>query len=76
MSLERWIRVIAGSFVMVSVALAYVHSPYWLFFTLFVGANLFQSAFTGWCPMESLLGWLGVQAAAPARPAAPAAVRR
>ena len=44
MSLERWIRLIAGSFVTVSVVLSYLHSTYWLFFTLFVGVNLFQSA--------------------------------
>jgi Flp pilus assembly protein TadB len=42
MSLERWIRLIAGSFVTVSVVLSYLHSTYWLFFTLFVGVNLFN----------------------------------
>ncbi len=46
MSLERWIRLIAGTFVTVSVVLSYVHSSYWLLFTLFVGLNLFQSALT------------------------------
>ncbi len=60
MSMERWIRLIAGSFVILSVALAYLHSPYWLFFTLFVGLNLFQSALTRWCLMEKLLARLGV----------------
>ena len=64
MTLERWIRLIAGSFVTVSVVLSYVHSPYWLFFTLFVGLNLFQSALTGWCPMENLLEKLGVRSEA------------
>lgn len=60
MKMERYIRAIAGTFVLVSVLLAYVHSPYWLFFTAFVGLNLLQSAFTKWCPMESFLERLGV----------------
>lgn len=62
MSLERWIRLIAGSFVTISVVLSYLHSPYWLLFTLFVGLNLFQSALTRWCLMEDLLKKLGVGA--------------
>jgi len=60
MSLERWIRLIAGTFVTVSVVLSYVHSSYWLLFTLFVGLNLFQSALTRWCLMEDVLKKLGV----------------
>ena len=60
MSLERWIRLFAGSFVVLSVTLAYLHSSYWLLFTLFVGLNLFQSALTGICPLESILRALGV----------------
>ncbi len=60
MTRERWIRLIAGAFVMLSVVLSYVHSPYWLFFTLFVGLNLFQSALTGWCLMEDILRKLGI----------------
>ena len=64
MTLERWIRLIAGSFVTISVVLSYVHSPYWLFFTLFVGLNLFQSALTRWCLMEKLLERLGVRSEA------------
>ncbi len=64
MSLERWIRLIAGTFVTVSVVLSYVHSPYWLLFTLFVGLNLFQSALTRWCLMEDLLKKLGVRSEA------------
>jgi hypothetical protein len=67
MSLERWIRLIAGSFVVASAALAHLHSPWWLLFTLFVGANLAQSAVTGFCPMESLLERLGAGRARPAR---------
>jgi hypothetical protein len=60
MTLERWIRLIAGSFVTLSVVLSYVHSLYWLFFTLFVGLNLLQSALTRWCLMEEFLRKLGV----------------
>jgi hypothetical protein len=60
MSIERWIRLIAGAFVILSVALAYFVSRYWLWFTLFVGANLFQSALTRWCLMEDILRKFGV----------------
>jgi hypothetical protein len=60
MCMERWIRLIAGTFVTLSVALAYFHSRYWLLFTLFVGLNLFQSALTRWCLMEDILAKLGV----------------
>lgn len=65
MSMERWIRAIAGTFVLVSVLLAWLHSPYWLLFTAFVGANLLQSAFTQWCLMESILEATGVAKRAP-----------
>ena len=61
MNVEKMLRAIAGFFVIVSVLLAYYHSPYWLFFTGFVGLNLFQSAFTNWCPMMTFLRKLGVQ---------------
>lgn len=60
MSMERAIRAIAGSFVLLSLLLAWFHSPYWLWFTAFVGANLLQSAFSGWCLMENILAALGV----------------
>jgi hypothetical protein len=65
MTSERWIRLIAGTFVVTSVVLSWLHSTYWLFFTLFVGLNLFQSALTGFCPMQRLLRWLGVGTAKP-----------
>jgi hypothetical protein len=65
MSMERWIRAIAGTFVLVSVLLAWLHSPYWLLFTAFVGANLLQSAFTRWCLMENILEATGVAKRAP-----------
>ncbi len=55
MSIEMQIRAFAGSFILVSLALAYYHSPYWLLFNAFVGANLLQSAFTGFCPLEIIL---------------------
>ena len=61
MSVERSLRLIAGGFVMASVLLGiYVHANF-LWFTLFVGANLFQSAFTEWCPMMSILRKAGVR---------------
>jgi len=61
MTVNRYLRMIAGFFVMLSVALAYLHSPNWLYFTAFVGLNLFQSAFTNWCPMITILQKLGVR---------------
>ena len=60
MSLERWIRLIAGSLILISLALAHWHNIHWLWFTAFVGANLFQSALTRWCLMEDILVKLGV----------------
>jgi len=60
MTLERWIRLIAGTFIVLSLALSQLHSIYWLWFTAFVGVNLFQSALTGWCLMEDILRKLGV----------------
>ena len=63
MSIERYLRLIAGFFVMLSVALGYWVNPNWFIFTAFVGANLFQSAFTNWCPMITFLRKLGVKSA-------------
>jgi hypothetical protein len=60
MKMEDYIRAIAGSFILVSVGLAWFHSKYWLFFTAFVGLNLLQSAFTKWCLMEDILAKLGI----------------
>jgi glucan phosphoethanolaminetransferase (alkaline phosphatase superfamily) len=60
MKIERWIRAIAGSFILVSVGLGYFVHKYWLFFTAFVGLNLLQSAFTKWCLMEDILHRLGL----------------
>ena len=64
MTVERYLRGIAGSFVLASVLLARFHSPYWLFFTAFVGLNLLQSAFTNWCPMITILKKSGVKSRA------------
>jgi hypothetical protein len=52
---ERIIRLVAGIFILVSLALGLLHSPYWFLFTGFVGLNLFQSALTGWCLMDDIL---------------------
>jgi len=60
MTMERYIRIIAGSFVLLSLALAHWVSPHWLWFTAFVGANLLQSGFTKWCLMEDILRKSGV----------------
>ncbi len=60
MKMEHYIRAIAGSFILISLLLAYFYSPYWLLFTAFVGLNLLQSAFTRWCLMEKILARLGV----------------
>lgn len=61
MNVERAIRMIGGGFVAASVLLGtYVH-PAWYWFTLFVGLNLFQSAFTNWCPMMAILRKAGVK---------------
>lgn len=61
MTVERLLRGIAGSFILVTVVLAHYHSPYWLLFTAFVGLNLLQSAMTNWCPMMTILEKLGVR---------------
>lgn len=55
MKLESFIRTLAGSFVLLSVALAHFVSPWWLLLTCFVGLNLIQSAFTGFCPPSLVL---------------------
>jgi len=60
MTIEQCIRAIAGTFILISVGLGYFHHAYWFFFTAFVGINLFQSAFSRWCPMEGVLEKLGV----------------
>jgi hypothetical protein len=61
MTVDRYLRMLAGAFVMLSLALGYWVSPYWYWFTGFVGLNLFQSAFTNWCPMMTILRKWGVR---------------
>jgi formyltetrahydrofolate hydrolase len=60
MTMERYIRIIAGTFVLASLALAVWVNIHWLWLTAFVGANLFQSGFTNWCLMENILEKLGI----------------
>jgi len=60
MTVERIVFVVAGSFILLSLALSQWHHPYWLWFTAFVGLNLFQSGFTGFCPLALILKKLGV----------------
>ena len=60
MTVERWLRLIAGTFILLSLALGYWVSPYFYLFTAFVGLNLFQSGWTKWCLMEKILIKLGV----------------
>ncbi len=61
MSIERMVLAFAGSFVLVSLILSLLFSPYWLLFTAFVGANLLQSAFTGFCPLARILKAVGAK---------------
>ena len=61
MTVDRYLRMIAGFFVLLSLALGFWVNPYWYLFTAFVGANLLQSAFTNWCPMMILLRRLGAK---------------
>ena len=62
MNIDRLVYAVAGSFILLSVILSQIHSPYWLYFTAFVGANLLQSSITGFCPMAAILKKIGVQA--------------
>lgn len=61
MSLDRMVMAFAGTFVLLSLLLAYFHSQYWLWFTAFVGANLLQASFTGFCPLAIILKKFGVK---------------
>lgn len=66
MSSWQIVRIVAGSFILISLALGvsgspFFHSTNWLWFTAFVGANLLQSGFTRWCLMEQILRKLGIQ---------------
>jgi hypothetical protein len=60
MTMERYVRLFAGSFVLASLLLARYHSPHWLWFTAFVGFNLLQSSITRFCPLELVLRRIGL----------------
>ena len=70
MTRENAVRVLAGTFVLTSVALSVLLSPWWLLLAAFVGVNLIQSAFTHFCPAEMIFAGMGLPAcgAAPATP--------
>ncbi len=61
MTVDRYLRMVAGLFIVASLALGHFVSPYWYLFTAFVGLNLFQSAFSNWCPMMTILRKLGAR---------------
>ncbi len=61
MTIERYLRLAAGAFVVISLALGHWVNPNWYYFTAFVGGNLFQSAFTNWCPLMSILKKAGIR---------------
>jgi hypothetical protein len=60
MSIDRIVLAFAGAMILVSLLLSLIHSPYWLWFTALVGANLLQSSFTGFCPLAIILKKAGV----------------
>lgn len=61
MGIDRIVMAFAGAVVFIATVLAYVHSPYWLLVTGFVGLNLFQAAFTGFCPLARIVKALGAK---------------
>lgn len=61
MSIERIVLAVAGIVILISVALTHYHNPNWMWLTVFVGANLLQSAFTRWCPLTTILKAAGVK---------------
>lgn len=60
-NIDKLVFRIAGSFVLLSLLLAHFHSPYWLWFTAFVGANMLQASFTGFCPLAKVLARVGIR---------------
>lgn len=66
MTINQGLRAMAGFFVLLSVLLGHLHHPYWYLFTAFVGLNLLQSAFTGWCPAMWMLEKAGFRREVPA----------
>jgi hypothetical protein len=65
LTVNHWLRAIAGTFVLLSLSLGWWVHPAWYLLTAFVGLNLLQSAFTGWCPMMAVLRRLRVPERAP-----------
>lgn len=61
MNIDRVVFAFAGAMILASLALGWFHSPYWLLLAAFVGANMFQAAFTGFCPLAIMLKRLGVK---------------
>lgn len=61
MTVERALRLLAGTVVLLSLGLAYAFSPYWYLLTAFVGLNLLQSAFTNWCPAMWVFRRMGLK---------------
>lgn len=61
MSVERMVMAFAGAMILISLVLSLAHSIYWLFLTAFVGTNLFQAAFTGFCPLAIVLKKVGLK---------------
>jgi hypothetical protein len=61
MNADRLVLTFAGIFITGSLILSQIHSPYWLLFTAFVGLNLFQASFTGFCPLAKVLSAMGVR---------------
>jgi hypothetical protein len=59
-SIDQWVLRVAGAFVLISLGLAQLHSAQWLWFTAFVGANMLQASFTGFCPLAMILAKLHV----------------
>jgi DUF2892 family protein len=61
MSIDRAVLAIAGVLILVSLGLSQIHNPYWLWLTALVGANMLQSAFTGFCPLVKILKAFGIR---------------
>jgi hypothetical protein len=68
MTVEKMVHIVAGAFILASLALAHFVSPKWLWFTAFVGANLLQSGLTGWCLMNIILKKMGLREQAQLKP--------
>ncbi len=62
MSIDRAVMAFAGALILVSLLLSQIFSPYWLLFTAFVGANMLQASFTGFCPAAMMFKKLGCRA--------------